>query len=133
MNNSIHIPGPCSEKWGAMKTVGNKQRHCLVCKQNVYDFSKNSLNEINRKIISANGEKLCGHYHERHVSNEKTIYVLTNYIDNTFSRTRLKHFSLIIISMILLLSGCARRKLSGAYSTNGTQKSKHTHSEQIKI
>ncbi|MGZ4118141.1 MAG: hypothetical protein ACXVPY_11695, partial [Bacteroidia bacterium] len=61
------------------------------------------------------------------------IYRFTNRIDNTFSRTRLRRVSLLLISAVLLFSGCARRRLSGAYSAAPIQKNKKPQVEQIKI
>lgn len=133
MNNIIHIPAPCHEKWASMKDAGNNHRHCDSCKTNVRDFSKSSLSEINHEINSANGEKLCGHYHERHTNNKKLVYVLTNAIDNGFSKTNLKRFSLVIISMILLFAGCARRRTSGAYAKFSKAKDSDVQKIQMKI
>lgn len=132
MKNTIHIPEPCLVKWSSMKDVGSNQRHCDSCKTNVHDFSKSTLSEINNKINAANGERLCGFYHERHTNNIKTIYVLTNALDNAFSKTRLKRFSLIIISMILLFAGCARRRTAG-YVKLSKQKDNNEQKQHVKI
>ena len=116
MNNKIHIPEPCHEKWALMKSVGKNQRHCDVCKTNVHDFSKKPLAEINEKIENANGEKLCGLYHERHTSDSKGIYSFVNILEESLMRVKFRRVSILLVAAILFLSGCAKRRLTGAYT-----------------
>jgi hypothetical protein len=127
MNNTIHIPEPCSEKWTSMKDIGNRQRHCEVCKTNVHDFTKSSLSEINKKLKAANGQKLCGNYHERHIKSSEKTYVFVNYLEKRLVGMRLKKFSLILITLVLFLSGCARKHTKGKYRalSHGNDKKKY--------
>jgi hypothetical protein len=134
MNNTIHIPEPCSEKWASMKNIGKGQRHCEVCKHTVHDFYNSSLQEINQKINSANGEKVCGKYHERHTTTNKKVYVLVNKIENRLMMFRLKRFSILLVTAILFLSGCARRRATmGAYSKFSDTKNKMEQTLQAKL
>ncbi|HEY0029515.1 MAG TPA: hypothetical protein VGC65_02060 [Bacteroidia bacterium] len=112
MNNTIHIPEPCPEKWAAMKTVAHKQRHCDVCKHKVHDFSKSSLREINQKINSAEGI-FCGHYHERHTTNAKGSYTFINHLENKLIRINFRKFSVVVVAALLIISGCARKHVKG--------------------
>jgi hypothetical protein len=113
MNNAIHIPEPCSEKWTSMKNIGNRQRHCEVCKTNVHDFTKSSLSEINKKLKAANGQKLCGNYHERHIEPSKKVYLFVNTIENKLMSWKLKRLSIILIVVVLFISGCAKKHIRG--------------------
>jgi hypothetical protein len=113
MNNTIYIPEPCSEKWASMKNIGNGQRHCDVCKTNVHNFSKSSLSEINQKFELADGQKLCGNYHERHIEPSKKVYLFVNTIENKLMSWKLKRLSIILITAILFLTGCAKRNVRG--------------------
>ena len=135
MEQMIHIPEPCSEKWNEMKNAGEYQRHCDVCKHNVHDLSGASFSEIKQKINASDGQKFCGHYHERHTNDTKKVYHLANIIDRAFSGTKIKKLSLLFISAMLLLSGCARRHVQGRLkvSLDGSQKNKSSHTEQTTV
>ena len=113
MQNTIHIPEPCSEKWSSMKSAGNSQRHCDVCKHHVHDFSKSSLSEISSKHIEAGGSVLCGHYHERHTTTNKKVYVFVNYMESKLTRFNFKLTSIFLVATLLILSGCAKRYTKG--------------------
>ncbi|MCW3084944.1 MAG: hypothetical protein JWP12_2310 [Bacteroidetes bacterium] len=135
MSNLIHIPEPCSENWNKMQPVADCTRHCATCKTNVHDFSKASFADIDTVFEKNKDVKICGHYHERHTSTTKKVYVLTNALDNAFSKTKLKRFSLLVISLMLLFAGCARRVTKGcrAYGFGNPEKSKAPHTEQTRI
>jgi hypothetical protein len=109
MNKTIHIPEPCHEKWALMKDAGNKQRHCDVCKTNVHDFTKSSLSEIHSKIKEAEESKLCGHYHERHTTTDNKAYLFANYLEDKLIKIKFRKISVVIVSVVLIISGCARR------------------------
>lgn len=121
MNNIIHIPEPCHEKWSNMKDAGNKQRHCDSCKTNVHDLSRSPLSEINATINAANGEKLCGHYHERHTTTSKKVYLVANFIEDKLMKLNFKRASIFIVALVLIFSGCARKHLKGRYSVQKKQ------------
>jgi hypothetical protein len=123
MNDLIRIAEPCSEKWSSMKEAGNGHKYCDLCKTKVHDFTRSSLAEINSKINEANGNKLCGRYHERHTRSSK-LYSFINAIENKLGRLKLKQISIIIVTTTLFLSGCAHKKLSGAYSKFSKPKDK---------
>jgi hypothetical protein len=113
MNNTIHIPEPCHEKWALMKDAGNKQRHCDVCKTNVHDFTKSSLSEIHSKIKEAGESKLCGRYHERHTTTTNKAYLFANYIEDKLMKINFKRASVFLVAIVLVISGCARKCTKG--------------------
>jgi len=118
MHNPIHIPDPCSERWNGMQKVDPCKRHCAVCKTNVHDFTKKSLAEINETLIAANGEKLCGNYHERHTGSSKKLYVVLNGMERVLQRAKLGRVSILIVAASLFLSGCYRKQVRGRTYTH---------------
>jgi hypothetical protein len=136
MQNIIHIPEPCSEKWSTMKSVGNKQRHCDMCKHNVRDFSKSSLSEISSKHIEEGESILCGHYHERHTTNNNKVYVFANYIEYKLTKINFKRSSFFLVAIVLMLSGCAKRytkgrRVKGDFFSPDKQSSKEIEIQKI--
>ena len=131
----IHIPEPCSQNWNNMQPVDGCKRHCEVCNINLYDFSNRSLSDV-QKILAENKDVIiCGNYHERHTNSTKKVYAFTNALDTTFSKTKLKRFSLLVISLVLLFAGCARRVTKGcrAYAFGIPEKNKASQANQVRI
>jgi len=127
-NNLIHIPEPCAANWNEMQSAGNCLRHCASCKTNVHDFTKQSLSDIQKTLAENSSMNICGRYHERHTGNSKKVYIIANKLDKAFSKTKLKSFSLVVISLILLFAGCARRRTMGAWAAK-ENKQPHTTSQ----
>ena len=113
MAQLIHIPEPCSEDWNKMQKADACSRHCAVCKTNVHDFRNLSLSEINQKQMLVRGEKLCGKYHERHVSTSKKIYVFVNAFEERLLRIKMRRTAMIFVAALLFFSGCVRRHVQG--------------------
>ncbi|HXC03945.1 MAG TPA: hypothetical protein VNZ86_04285 [Bacteroidia bacterium] len=132
-DNRISIPQPCSARWNSMART-EQGRHCTQCNTEVIDFTNNTLNEITTYLRTHSSNSVCGYYQERHTTHPGSKwYTFLNAIEHRFSSTRLRGLSLFLITMLLVLSGCRHKHLSGAYSTfSGKKKTTdQTGKEQV--
>lgn len=72
----LHIPNPCLKKWGKMLPNG-KDKYCLSCKKNVYNFTNKTNEEITSFIDSKKGEIVCGKITSNQISSKKKVYSIS--------------------------------------------------------
>lgn len=114
MNQKIHIENPCPANWHGMKP-DKDGRHCNSCQKIVVDFSGKTLNEIQEYLTEYKGSEICGNYQERHTTVSNRWYDMLNSIERALVKVRLQRVSVILITAMLLLTGCYRH-LRGKYA-----------------
>lgn len=119
---TIHIPNPCPANWNQMAPAQNG-KFCGECSKVVIDFSGKTLEEINAYLSGSTDKHICGRYEERHTISGNKWYNFLNNLENRMSKSGLKRLSLMLITVMLVLTGCHRR-LQGAYAFYAQKKEK---------
>ena len=129
--NKIHIENPCEVNWQEM-TPGKDGRFCNSCNKIVVDFTNKSLNEIQTHLTSSSLQ-VCGRYSMRHTSAANKWESFLNRFEITLSKYRMQKVALFLITIVLFLSGCYRRRMgymayhdnyrSGGHSSSATKDS----------
>jgi hypothetical protein len=112
----VLIENPCPAKWNQMPSQADG-RFCSICSKVVIDFSGKTLDEISAYLDKKSGHSICGNYQERHTTTHRKGYRFLNAVESFFSGTKFQRSSLFFISILLVLSGCRSRHVTGAYST----------------
>lgn len=124
--DKIVLTFQCPVKWNNMAPFEDG-RYCSVCKTTVKDFTGFSVKEI---AASANSEYSCGSFRATQLHkpfNDKRD-VLIRYYQNLTSKNRPGKILVMLITVLLFISGCRSRRLSGAYAygwdykNNGVEK-----------
>lgn len=130
--SSIGLSFQCPKKWGAM-TPANGGRFCSDCNKIVTDYSNFSLYQLNTLLRT--GSPSCGHFRayqlDRPFGNWRDK-IITAYQAaalkipiNKFS----KQITLVLLTIILVLTGCARRTkgMIAVYADDHRCPKKHKH------
>jgi len=133
-NQRIQIDKPCQANWNDMRP-DEKGRFCQQCSEVVVDFSDKTLEEINQYVSAAGKGGICGRYQERHTTVNSKWYTLLNSMEARLSNMKLQRLSMLLITGLMILTGCHHRRLQGAYSSFSSKKNKdnETAKEQINI
>ena len=67
MKYTLKIHEPCHENWAKM-TTAERGKFCAVCQKNVYDFTNNSTEEINRFVKQ--NSNFCGRFTNEQLTKE---------------------------------------------------------------
>ena len=119
----VHIPKPCPASWQEM-TPNSTGRLCTSCDKTVVDFTAMSDEEIKFFFLAKKEEKVCGHFLSSQVTTTYTPWqqqlIQTHaYVDRKLSFPFLKSAVLLVITAVMLLSGCAT-KPTGKPTIDGT-------------
>jgi len=132
----ITIKEPCSVDWNKMQP-DERGKFCAVCSTVVVDFSGMALEDITSFLQKNNKEKICGRYHDRHVSahSNNKWYQFLNSVEFKFSGTVFKRFVMTLIGFSLILTSCRMRRTHGcaAYYTKKDVKKKEAVSSKKEI
>jgi hypothetical protein len=122
-NQRVQIDKPCQANWNNMLPA-EKGKFCQQCSKVVIDFSGKTLEEINLYLSTASKGGICGRYQERHTTANSKWYTLLNSIEARLSKMKLQRLSMLLITGLMILTGCHHRRVQGAYSSFSSKKNK---------
>jgi len=111
--NRIELTFKCPVKWNSMAGSENG-RYCSVCEKTVKDFSGSSSSEI----AAAASEYECGSFEalqlQRPFGDKRDV--LVSYYQKLAGSASPRRISLLFIMLLLFVTGCRSKRLSGAYT-----------------
>jgi hypothetical protein len=103
---------PCPVKFSNLPVVSNCESYCGKCKTVLNDFSKVSMQNLEKEIDSKN--VACANFHERQIEEYAHKYRLINQTEKFIHKYAGKYIAVAIISISLFLIGCGNRRKSVA-------------------
>lgn len=112
--SKVMLTFKCPVKWNSL-TVSGDGRYCAACKKTVKDFTGKAVE--NNELINSEDHK-CGSFYatQLHRPFGDRRDQLIEYYQRLKSRSSSRRIVLMFITVLLFLSGCRTRRLSGAYS-----------------
>ena len=107
----VEIKKPCLVNLDLMNS-DEKGKFCTVCQTSVIDFTNKSSDDIALYFQTYKNEKICGKFDSRIVKTDNKLdsFVLFLYFK------KLK-FVAVIITGILIITGCKTKKHTSSYGT----------------
>lgn len=127
MTSKTELSFQCLRQWESM-TPTDGGRFCDDCRKTVIDFSKIPVQQLDKLIQNDNTSELCGNFYAYQLKKpfgnwrDKVISFNQKYLLGHSSH---RHFTILILTLILVMTGCARR-LRGKVAKDSCNKN-HKH------
>lgn len=124
----------CPKEWESMTPTFNG-RFCTDCKKTVIDFSNVSAQKVSR-AVQTNGKELCGNFYayqlRKPFGNWKDK-VISIYQKRFLTKSSLQPIVLIFLTVLLIMTGCARRVRGMVSPKCDNRQKNHTYNTLTKL
>jgi hypothetical protein len=136
MNRSmVSLDFKCSKEWDKM--LHHKEgKFCTDCKKVVTDFSRISIDKLDSVVPNDTKEKLCGNFYahqlEKPFNNwrDKVVMFYQRVTLFQYSNKYSKIISVLLVTALLITSGCYRR-IRGRISPQNSSKKQTRQLNQV--
>ncbi|MCB9334807.1 MAG: hypothetical protein H6586_01545 [Flavobacteriales bacterium] len=129
-NQLTELSFKCPKKWSDMTPMDNG-RHCSDCNQVVHDFSKMNTDELTNQLNSIKETHTCGNFYAHQLKNpfdnwKDSIVFLYQKLATSNNRKIpfLKPVSLLLVTSLLIATGCHRKLRGRMVATKNCNKTK---------
>lgn len=123
--SKIKLSFQCPRQWETMTPIEGG-RFCDDCNKTVTDFSKTPIQQLNTVIPDTKNAEICGHFYAYQLNKPFGNWrdkIITFSQKNLSGKIPLGRFTMLIVMLVLVITGCARR-VKGMVSRSN----QHTHS-----